>query len=174
MRPMADEAHWSMAWADRPAEEARIFNPAFCGELIGRTVCEYHRTRRASLGLAVTFLILPMTLHKQTREALPGRANTAFAGWVAENASLLAELPDRVRRLRSVSREALIFSIRHQLLAITGGGITPGPKPVRLNYRPSPFTDDVNAARLAAGLLGRWFAAQAAQISILQGMGIAP
>jgi hypothetical protein len=37
---MADETRWSLAWAERPAEEARIFNPAFCGELIGRTVGE--------------------------------------------------------------------------------------------------------------------------------------
>lgn len=171
---MADETRWSLAWAERPAEEARIFNPAFCGELIGRTVCEYHRTRQAALSVATAFLVLPLTLHRTTREALPGRANTAFAGWVAEHGALLPELPERARRLRPVSREALLFSLRYQLLALDGGGLVPGAKPVRLTARLAVTTDEVNAARSAAGLLGRWFAGQGAQTSILQGMGVAP
>jgi hypothetical protein len=171
---MANETRWSLAWTERPAEEARIFNPAFCGELIGRAVGEHHRTRHAALSMATAFLILPLTLHKPTRDALPGRANTAFAGWIADNSGLLAELPDRVRHLRPVSREALIFAVRHQLLALEDGGLTPGAKPVRLNARPAVTTDDVSAARSAASLLGRWFAAQNTQTLILQGMGVAP
>jgi hypothetical protein len=171
---MADETRWSLAWAERPVEEARIFNPAFCGELIGRTAGEYHRTRQAALNMAAAFLVLPLTLHKPTRDALPRRANTAFAGWIADNAALLAELPERARCLRPVSREALIFAVRHQILALEGGGLAPGAKPVRLNSRFAVTTDDVNAARSVAGLLGRWFAVQSAQTSILQGLGVAP
>lgn len=171
---MADETRWSLAWTERPPEEARIFNPAFCGELIGRTVCEYHRTRQAALSIAIAFLVIPIALHRPTREALPGRANTAFAGWVAENAALLAELPERARRLRPVSREALLFALRHQLLALEDGGFVTGEKPVRLNARLAVTTDEVNAARGAAGLLGRWFAGQGTQTSILQGMGVPP
>jgi len=171
---MADEARWSLTWTERPAEEARLFNPAFCGELIGRTVGEYHHTRQAALSMATAFLILPLTLHKPTRDALPGRANTAFAGWIADNAALLAELPERARRLRPVSREALIFAVRHQLLAFEGSGLAPGGRPVRLHARPAVTTDEVNAARSAAGLLGRWFGAQSTPTSILQGMGVAP
>lgn len=124
--------------------------------------------------MATSFLVIPIALHTPTREALPGRANTAFVGWVAENAALLAELPDRARRLRPVSREALLFALRHQLLALEGGGLVPGAKPVRLNARLAVTTDEVNAARSAASLLGRWFAGQGTQTSILQGMGVAP
>jgi hypothetical protein len=171
---VADESRWSLPWAERPPEEARIFNPAFCGELLGRTVCEYHRNRQASLNVATAFLILPLILHRPTREALPGRANVAFAGWVADRAALLAGLPERSRRLRPVSREALSFSLGHQLLAFEGGGLVPGARPVRSNTRFAVSTDEVNAARSAAGLLGRWFAGQGTQASILQGMGIAP
>jgi Family of unknown function (DUF6521) len=171
---VASETRWNLAWAERPAEEARILNPAFCGELVGRTVGEYHRSRQAALSLATAFLVLPLTLHKPTREALPGRANTAFAGWIAEHASLLAELPERARRLRPVTREALLFSLRHQLLALEGGELVPGANRVRLNARFSVNTDEVNATRSAAGLLGRWFAGQGAQGSILQGLGVAP
>lgn len=171
---MALETHWSLRWAERPAEEARIFNPAFCAELIGRTVCEYHRNQQAALSMVAAFLVLPLTLHTPTRKALPGRANTAFAGWVAANAPLLAELPDRTRRLRPVSREALLFGVGHRLLALENGGLVPGASPVRLRAQLAVSTDEVRAVRSAAGLLGRWFAGQGTQTSVLQGMGVAP
>ena len=171
---MADETHWSLPWAERSAEEARIFNPAFCGEMIGRTVCEYHRARHAALSMVITFLVLPLTLHRRTREALPGRANTAFAGWVAEHAALLVELPERARHLRAVSREALLFAVRHQLLALDAGGLLPGARPVQRNAQLAISTDEVDSVRRAASLLGRWFANQGTQTSILQGMGVVP
>lgn len=168
------ETHWNLAWSERPVEEARNLNPAFCAELIARTVGEFHKSCGTPLSIAVAFLVLPLTLHKPTRDALPGRANAAFATWVAENSPLLAELPGRVSRLRPVSREALLFALRYQVLAIHDGELIPGNKPVRLGSRASPNTDDVNEARAAAGLLGRWFAGQVTEGSILQGFGISP
>ena len=172
--PMADETRWSVPWEERSAEEARVFNPAFCGELIGRTVSEYYRTRQATLSMVTAFIVLPLTLHRPTREALPGRANTAFAGWVAEHTALLAELPQLAKRLRPVSREALLFDLRHQILALEGGELLPGAKPVRRSMRPAVSTVEAHAVRRAAGLLGRWFASQHSQASVLQGVGIAP
>ena len=171
---MPDDTHWSVPWAERPAEEARIFNPAFCGELIGHTVHEYYRTRQEALGMVTTFLVLPLTLHGPTREALPVRADKVFAGWVAENSALLAELPERTRRLRPVSREALLFTLRHRRLALEGGGLLPGTGPLRRGARLSASTDEVKAALTAAQLLGRWFAGQGTQTAILQGMGVTP
>lgn len=168
------ETRWNLAWSERPVEEARNLNPAFCAELVARTIGEFHRSRGSPISIAVAFLVLPLTLHKPTRDVLPGRANAAFATWVAENGPLLAELPERVARLRPISREALLFALRYQLLAIRDGELAPGNRPVRAGSRASPNTDDVNEARAAAGLLGRWFAGQATESSILQGLGITP
>ena len=168
------ETHWNLAWANRPPEEARNLNPAFCAELVARTVGEFHKSRQTHLNVAVAFLVLPLTLYKPMRDALPGRANTAFATWVAENGPLLAELPGRVNRLRPISREAILFAIRYRILAIHDGGLVTGGKPVRIAAKPSPSTIDVGEARAAAGLLGRWFAGQANESSIMRGMGVAP
>ncbi|MCB1467784.1 MAG: hypothetical protein KDK08_11715 [Rhizobiaceae bacterium] len=168
------DTRWTLAWDERPAEEARNLNPAFCTELIARTVVEYHKARKSPLSVATAFLVVPLTLHKPTRTALPGRANTAFATWIATNNPLLAELPGRVNRLRPVSREALLFSIRYGLNALKDGGLVPGAKPIKLTARPATTTDDVNEARAAAALLGRWFGAQTSERAILQGFGVAP
>ena len=171
---MAGDTRWSIPWEERAVEEARIFNPAFCGELIGHTVHEYHRIREEALGMVITYLVLPLILHRPTREALPLRANKVFVGWVAENSALLAELPERARRLRPVSREALLFALRHRRLALEGDGLLPGSGPVRRGARLATSTDEVKAALKAAGLLGRWFAGQSTQTAILQGMGVTP
>mgnify|MGYP003115413905 CR=1 FL=1 len=168
------DARWNLAWDERPAEEARNLNPAFCTELIARTVAEYHKVRNAPLSLATAFLVLPLTLHKPTRAALPGRANAAFATWIVTNNALLADFPGRVNRLRPVSREALLFSIRYGINALNDGGLVPGAKPIKLTVRPSTTTDDVNETRVVAALLGRWFGSQASESAILQGFGVAP
>lgn len=168
------ETRWSVAWAQRPAEEARNLNPAFCAELIARTIAEYYKARKTPLSMATAFLVLPLTLHKLTRCALPGKANTTLASWIVSNSSQLAELPGRVIRLRPVSREAMLFSIRYGINSLTEGGLVPGFRPIKLTARPTPTTDDVNEARVAAGLLGRWFSAQASESAILQGFGVAP
>ncbi|MFQ6753524.1 three component ABC system middle component [Cereibacter sphaeroides] len=168
------ETRWTLAWNERPVEEARNLNPAFCAELIARTVAEYHKARMAPLSMATAFLVLPLTLHKPARTALPGKANTTFATWIASNNPLLAELPGRVSRLRPISREALLFSIRYRMNTLNNGGLVPGSKPIKPSSRPATSTDDVNEARAVAALLGRWFGAQASESAILKGFGVAP
>ena len=101
MAPMKAESQWTLEWDSRAPEEKAIFNPAFCGELIGRTVFEYHQARALPLNLAVTFIVLPLTLHNTTREVLPKRTNAVFASWIANNNPLLAEFPQRTMRLRA-------------------------------------------------------------------------
>jgi len=170
-----DDSHWAIPWKERPVEEARIFNPAFCGELIYRTACEFHHTRRTTLNMVTAFLVLPLTLHEPTRKALPLRANTVYAGWVAQHSALLAELPGRIRRLRPISREALLFAVHHHLLSFdNGGGLLPGRASVRRASQIFPNTHEVTTLRGAASLLGRWFGRQSTQASILQGMGVRP
>ncbi len=90
---------WDLDWNERPSEEARNLNPAFCGELIFRAVSDYRKLKPQPFSFALSFLILPIALHKATRDQLPGKASTAFVGWLADNGPFLAQLPDRVLRL---------------------------------------------------------------------------
>jgi hypothetical protein len=165
---------WDLEWNERPSEEARNLNPAFCGELMVRAVSDYRKIKPQPFSFALSFLILPIVLHKATRDILPGRASTAFVGWLADNGPFLAQLPDRVTRLVPVSREALLFLVQHNALRIEDGGLVPGAKPLKLSEKLSQTTDDVAEARGAAALLGRWFANQGTATSILQGLGVSP
>lgn len=167
-------SRWNLNWSERPQEEAANFNPAFYAELLCRTVGEYYRVRQAPFSLALAFVALPLVLHRPTRVQLPGRANTAFAGWVAEHNTLLAELPLKIERLRPIAREGVLFAIQHKRLALQEGGLVPGAQPISLTAKPAVSTDDTSEARSAAGLLGRWFAAQGSQPAVLQGVGVVP
>jgi hypothetical protein len=171
---MPNKTSWDLSWSDRPTEEARNLNPAFCGELISRTVSEYFRIRQQPFAFALSFVVLPIALHKPTREQLPGNASAAFAGWVADRGPALAEFPDRVLRLVPVTREALLFLVQHKVIGIDASGLSPGARTIGRSARPSQVTDDVAEARSAASLLGRWFASEVAASSIMKGLGVSP
>jgi hypothetical protein len=171
---ISPQRHWDVPWDNRAREEAANLNPAFCGELLGRAVSEYKRLRELPFPYALTFVVLPIALHKRTRDLLPGNASTAFVGWVAEKRSLIAELPERVLRLMPITREGVLFSVQHQLLQFEDGGVVPGKRRINARARVQPSTDDADDARRAAALLGRWFAAQGSTSSIMHGFGVTP
>jgi hypothetical protein len=171
---MPNKTKWDLRWSDRPAEEARNLNPAFCGELIFRAASEYFRARQQPFGFALSFVVLPIVLHKATREQLPGNASAAFAAWIADRGPFLAEFPDRVLRLVPVTREALLFLVQHKVIGLDAGGLVPGAKPIGRSARPSQLTDDVAEARSASSLLGRWFANQGSVSSVMLGLGVSP
>jgi hypothetical protein len=161
-----------LAWNSRPPEEAAYFNPAFCGELLGRSTRDYTKLRGTPLPFALGFLILPLILHPASRRALPHKANTTFETWCADNHELLVTIPERVLLLRSVTREALLFMAQIKALDVKHDGIGLGPNPIHLPAKPRHSTPEVEEIRRRAGLVGRWFASQPAVPPILQAMGI--
>ncbi|TIN00362.1 MAG: hypothetical protein E5Y34_12605 [Mesorhizobium sp.] len=165
---------WSQPWRDRPSEQAALFNPAFCGELISRTVAAYDVGRGGPLPFALAFLVLPLALHPGARAALPVRSDTTFATWAAEHGAMLAELPDRVMALRPITREALLFLTQHSALTVTGRGVGLGSRALKLTPKPAITTDDAQAARRTAGFIGRWLANQASTAFVLQTLGVRP
>ena len=169
---MSTNGIWRRDWESRPAEEAALFNPAFCGELLLRAAVDYFRIRGVAMPLPFAFLGFPLTLHSGTRRALPGKANTSIENWSIGNAALLAVIPDRVLQLRPVTREALLFMLQVGALAISAEGLSQGARPLRLSGKPPGTTADVEETRRSASLLGRWFANQLISGRVLQAMGV--
>lgn len=167
-------ASWKLDWGHRPREEATLFNPAFCGEILCRSVSAIRQTADRPLTLPLAYLVLPLTLGARERSTLPGRADTSFQTWAPQQQVLLADLPDRVVRLRPITREALLFMVAHRALTLTAAGITVGTAPLKLTRKITTSTDEVAEIRAAAGLLGRWFGQQGGQLQLLQTMGIRP
>lgn len=169
---MSARRRWSLAWSDRPIEEATHFNPAFCGELIARSVHSYSDLRGAPLPLPLAFVLLPLALPSASRAALPRKANATFATWAVDHQAMLADVPERALQLRPVTREALLFLTQLGALKVGSGGFAPGDAPLKLSKKLEDFTDEVDEIRRTASFLGRWFAAQTSSISVLQTMGV--
>ena len=126
------------------------------------------------LALPLAYLVLPIALHKATRDQLPGNASAAFAGWVAEHGTALAGFAERVARLAPITREALLLLLQHRAIRVENGELTIEAKRIRLSAAPDRRTDDTDEARAAAELLGRWFARQRQPSLVMQGLGVKP
>src|ERR1035441_5665983 len=96
-------------WSKRVVEEANLFNPAFGAVLLAKTADEFAKKAHRPLPFALAFLVLPIVLRRGTRSALPGSTITSLLPWVQDHREQRVNLALRVRTLRSITREAILF-----------------------------------------------------------------
>ena len=163
-------------WSNRVVEEANLFNPAFCAVVITQTCDDYVKKTRHSMPFALTFLSLPIILHRATRQALPNSTVTSLLPWIQEHREQLVDFSLRVQRLRDITREAVLFAAQHEFLALdSGGGLSMGPKRKTVTDRRTElFTAEARECIERAGFLGRWLAAAGTTPTIFAAWGIAP
>jgi Family of unknown function (DUF6521) len=163
-------------WSKRVVEEANLFNPAFCGTLLAKAGDEFAKRAGRPFPFALAFLVLPVVLHRGTREALPGSTITSLLPWIQEHREQLVDFAVRVQRLREITREAILFTLQHQTLALTEEGyIVIGDKRrSATEKRTGLFTNEARQCVDRAGFIGRWFAAAGTTATIYAGWGVAP
>ena len=163
-------------WPARVIEEANLFNPAFCATLLAKAADEFDKKAARPLPFALAFLILPIVLHHRTRSALPGSTVTSLLPWVQDNREQLVDFAQRVRRLRPITREALLFGTQHQTLILTADGdVAVGPKRQSATERRTGlFTDEARDCVDRAGFLGRWLSTAGTTATIYAAWGVAP
>lgn len=163
-------------WSERAVEEANLFNPAFCAVLLAKATEESTKKTQQPFPFALAFLVLPVVLHRATRAALPGSTVSSLLSWIQDHREQLVNFGGRVQALRGMTREAILFGIQHETLAITGsGGIAVGTrKQSPTEKRTGLFTDEARECVERAGFLGRWFAAAGVPSTIYSAWGIAP
>ena len=82
-------------WTDRNTIVANLFNPAFCAEIIRVVAMEYNKHTNTKFPFAFSFIVLPILLHKETRERLPRSTRTYFFVWVGNNDNLFFDFSKR-------------------------------------------------------------------------------
>jgi hypothetical protein len=163
-------------WQKRAVEEANLFNPAFCVVLLAKTAEEFTKKTRQPFPFALTFLVLPVVLHRGTRTALPASTVTSLLHWVQENREQLVNFAVRVQMLRPITTEAMLFGTQHGTLAIadSGGVVIGTQRQSPTERRTGLFTDEARECVERAGFLGRWLAAAGTPATIYSAWGIAP
>jgi len=110
-------------WEERSVIAANLLNPAFCGEVLRRTVVSYNDNEDNELfPFSLVFLILPIVLHKKTRENMPIRSSTYFHSWVEEHEFLFIDFSERVIQLNPFTKESFLFLLQHEAAHITDNG----------------------------------------------------
>ena len=163
-------------WSARVVEEANLFNPAFCATLLAKAAEEFAKKGARPLPFALTFLILPIVLHRGTRSALPGSTVTSLLPWIQDNRDQLVNFAQRVQRLRPITREAMLFGAQHQMLnfAADGNVAVGSNRQSATARRAGLFTDETWECVDRAGFLGRWLSTAGTTATIYAAWGVAP
>ena len=143
-------------WENRSPIAANLLNPAFCGEIIRRTIIAYNDNEEGLLfSYSLVPLILPILLHKKTRDKMPMKSSTYFHHWVDENEALFLNFANRVKELLPYSKEALMFLLLHKCADFTDNG------KIRIKKFRKKNLKDKNAKEVQfifqkAEFLGKW------------------
>src|SRR5689334_21046467 len=111
-----------LPWKQRPFELANLLNPAFCSLILYEAISAYQKKNMQGMPYALAFLILPVVLHRQTRNALPVSTNTNIHPWFQNNCEVRVGFAQRVRSMLPYTREAIIFGLQSKIIQIDDNG----------------------------------------------------
>lgn len=163
------------AWSRRSREERTLLNPAFCASLLWHATQGYAGTREGLLSFEEAFLVLPIALHKETREALPRDTRTSLAVWLEDNPLTRGRIASRARLLVPFTKEGITFGGLHGFIRLEDGrlrGDAAWKRPVSRTLRSS--SDEVRMCSKRAEFAGKWFALAGSAPTVLAVMGMRP
>jgi hypothetical protein len=167
------------AWQDRHVELANLMNPAFCGFLILEAVRSYEKEANSGMPFSLAFLVLPLVLHKPTRDIFPRRTTTTLLAWIQNNAQVRLDLVRHITSMSPFSRESFRFLMLRQLLDVgENGALRVGSGQLNntrgLQNRIVAETEEVADCVDRARFLGRWLALSPDEATVYNFLGIRP
>lgn len=162
-------------WPQRIREEAHLLNPAFtCLTLISACAGFMEKCSRP-IPFALAFMVLPIALHKQTRDALPHTTRTSVPAWLQRNAEARIGFYDRLLALRPYTREALHYGLASNWLeAVDSGNIAYIAPHSLIDIAIRQLSGDAKVCISRARFLGKWFAVTPSASTIMALWGVRP
>jgi hypothetical protein len=165
-------------WWERPVELANLLNPAFCGFLVRSAVTSYTEVRPEGMPFALAFLVLPLVLHMNTRDALPASISTTLIAWLEAHPEVRVDFDARVRSLTAFTREAVIFLMHRRLITFTDGAMRLGSSELVGSQaaidRMIRGSEETAACVRRARLVGRWLAQSGDAATVYALFGVRP
>ena len=162
-------------WMDRSHEERALLNPSFISLLFWHATSAHMAEGGVGLPFSTAFLILPMILHRETRESLPKTVTTSLPIWLNENQLVRTRLAERARTLVPYTKEALMFGGMRGFLKVSADAVSAEQgwkRKISAELRRS--TDEVRSCAKRADFLGRWFARSGSPATAMALMGVRP
>jgi hypothetical protein len=162
-----------LSWSKRPIEVARLLNPAFCAIMIHESISGYKQENNTGMPFALSFLILPLVLHKPTREILPRDIRTKLHNWIHQNQDILVGLDTRIQQLVPYTREAIYIGLQSKILLVSENGFIDS---VACGYEQLGWmsTSEPAMCKKKANFIGRWFSRVGDTATIFAILGVRP
>lgn len=109
-------------WDDRPVEIRNLFNPAFCGLVLMRALYGYEEEDPRGMPFSLVLLVLPLCLHKQSREILQRGNRSYFLKILSSHPELLVGFARRATDLLPYTFEALGFVMQMGTFKVATNG----------------------------------------------------
>lgn len=160
------------AWTKRPREIRNLFNPAFCGAVLLRSLVSFEAVQQNGMPFSLSLLILPLSLHKASRESIILGNRSYLTKIVDENPEMLVGLPERTRSLIPYAFEAYGLLMQMSAISVSADGrisTTRGCIKKQL-----AGTAESQACQQAAQILGKKFATIGDRVTIYATFGVRP
>lgn len=145
-------------WDMRPVEVANLLNPAFVAILLRYAGLGYQSVVLTGMPFALTFLVLPLVLHKPTRDALPKSTRTKLHSWLVSEPQIQIGYYERTIQMVPFVREGMIFGLSSELFSLTENGCIQVPQSKLKNAPKWANNSEPAVCRSKAEFVGKWFA----------------
>src|SRR5450756_666178 len=109
-------------WSQRPREVRNLFNPAFCGLVLARGVEGFTEAANRPMPFSLTLLILPLCLHKRTRDQLKEGSRSYLSNILQDHPEIRVDLAQRARGLLPYTMEAFGYLMACGAIAVDEAG----------------------------------------------------
>jgi hypothetical protein len=159
-------------WSQRPREVRNLFNPAFCGLVLSRGVEGFTEAAGRPMPFSLTLLILPLCLHKRTRDQLKEATRAYLTNILEEHPEIRIDLAQRARGLLPYTMEAFGYLMTCGVINVDdAGAIALKADKVRKTIGGSQDTKD---CQTVARSLGKKLALLNDRVTIYTTLGIRP
>ncbi|MCA9304933.1 MAG: hypothetical protein KDA16_00240 [Phycisphaerales bacterium] len=159
-------------WDQRPFEIRNLFNPAFCGLVLFRALHGYEEEDARGMPFSLTLLVLPLCLHKDSREVIASSPRSYLLKTAEKNQQLMVGFAGRATQMLPYAFEGFGLLVERRCIAVMEDGrIQTVPKKVRKTV--GGTTETISCQRVAR-TLGKELARVADRATIYTTFGIRP
>jgi hypothetical protein len=158
-------------WDLRHSSVAAMLNPALIAVVVAAAANRYETIGQAAMPWELSFLVVPMAFHEETRTAIPSRVDSYLPKWVERNPIVHAGLAPRARSTAPYVREGIRYGLRTQALSLSDAGLLQGTLRGRMPRKNGADTADIVKA---AAFLGRWFGTMGSSATVFSVLGVTP
>ena len=159
-------------WDQRPFEIRNLFNPAFCGLVLFRAMQGYEETDSRGRPFSLSLLVLPLSLHKDTREVIASSPRSYLLKTTEKNPQLQVGFADRVTAMLPYAFEGFGLLMERGCITVAlDGRLQTVPDKVRKSVK---GTDETKSCQRVARIVGKEFARIADRVTVYATFGIRP